>query len=140
VRVVHIETVGQPTRSSPLRAALEARELTLSVDEPPEGALHKLAGVEANGAFVVDAEGRLLGVVTDTCLHAAINASRRDLAGAVRRDFHAVEPDTVIGDFLHLAGRHVVPITVVDQGRLAGVVPRAAILSALSNARELADA
>jgi hypothetical protein len=34
-----------------------------------------------------------------------------------------------------------VPITVVDgRGRLAGVVPRAAILSALSNVRELADA
>ena len=38
---------------------------------------------------------------------------------------------------MHLAGRQVVPVTVVDErGRLAGVVPRAAILSTLSNIKE----
>jgi glycine betaine/proline transport system ATP-binding protein len=79
--------------------------------------------------------------VTDTSLLTAINAGRRDLATAVTRDYHVVEPDAIIGDVMHLAGRQVVPITVVDaQGRLAGVVPRAAILSTLSTAREVSHA
>jgi glycine betaine/proline transport system ATP-binding protein len=120
-----------------LRPAL----LTFSVEEPPDVALLKLADHEANGAFVIGADDRLLGVVTDTCLLEAINAGRRDLATAVSHDYHVVEPDAIIGEVMHLAGRQVVPITVVDaRGRLAGVVPRAAILSALSTAREASHA
>jgi glycine betaine/proline transport system ATP-binding protein len=120
-----------------LRPAL----LTFLVDERPDVALRKLADHEANGAFVIGADDRLLGVVTDTCLLTAINAGRRDLAAAVTHDYHVVEPDAIIGEVMHLAGRQVVPITVVDaQGRLAGVVPRAAILSTLSTVREASHA
>jgi len=120
-----------------LRPAL----LTLGVEEPPDVALRKLADNEANGAFVISADDRLLGVVSDTNLLVAINAEQPDLSAAVSDDYHVVEPDAIIGDFMHLAGRQIVPITVVDsQGRLAGVVPRAAILSALSNVRETTHA
>ncbi|KAA1428683.1 quaternary amine ABC transporter ATP-binding protein [Nocardioides antri] len=120
-----------------LRPAL----LSLDVEELPEVALRKLADNEANGAFVIDGDGRLVGVVSDTDLHSAVNARRRDLSAVVTSDYHPVEPDAVVGDFMHHAGRHLVPITVVDpDGRLAGVVPRAAILSALSSAREAAHA
>ena len=120
-----------------LRPAL----LTFLVEEPPEVALRKLADNEANGAFVIDAEGRLLGTVTDANLVVAINAGQPDLSAAVTDDYHVVEPDAIVGEFMHLAGRQVVPVTVVDdRGRLAGVVPRAAILSALSHVREVAHA
>jgi glycine betaine/proline transport system ATP-binding protein len=120
-----------------LRPAL----LTLGVGETPTTALRKLADNEANGAFVLGTGDRLLGVVTDTNLSAAISRGQNDLDGIVTDDYHAVRPDSVIGDFLHLAGRQVVPVTVVDaDGRLAGVVPRAAILSSLSSVREGSDA
>lgn len=115
--------------------------LSFSVNEDPAVALRRLGDNEANGAFVIGADGRLLGVVTDTNLLEAINSRQLDLAAAVTSDYHVVEPDAVIGDFMHLAGRQVVPVTVCDsQGRLAGVVPRAAILSTLSNIREVAHA
>ena len=82
-----------------------------------------------------DADERLLGVVTDAALLAAANRGDRDLSGAVSQDFHRVEPTALIGDFMHRAGRQVVPVTVVDErGRLSGVVPRATILSSLSTA------
>jgi glycine betaine/proline transport system ATP-binding protein len=120
-----------------LRPAL----LTLKVGETPASALRRLADNEANGAFVVGADDRLLGVVTDTNLSAAISRGQSDLDAIVTDDYHAVRPDSIIGDFLHLAGRQVVPVTVVDaEGRLAGVVPRAAILSSLSSVREGSDA
>jgi len=111
--------------------------LTFAVGENPATALTRLADNEANGAFVVDADDRLLGVVTDTNLSGAIARGRSDLADVVTKDYHAVQPDSIIGDFMHLAGRQVVPVTVVDaDGRLTGVVPRAAILSTLSSVRE----
>lgn len=120
-----------------LRPAL----LTLSVRESPDTALRKLADNEASGAFVVDVDDCLLGVVSDTNLLVAINAGQRDLVSAVTADYHVVEPEAIVGDFMHLAGRQVVPVTVVDgRGQLAGVVPRAAILSALSNVQEFTHA
>ncbi len=115
--------------------------LTMSVHESPDVALRRLADNEANGAFVVDADDRLLGVVSDTDLLVAINAAKSDLSAVVSQNYDGVALDAVVCDFMHLAGRRLVPITVVDsQGRLAGVVPRAAILSALSHVREASHA
>jgi len=114
--------------------------LTFAVDDEPAAALTRLADNEANGAFVLGPDGQLLGIVTDTDLLGAVNRGL-DLTAVLSKDFHAVTPDAVIGDFMHLAGRQVVPITVVDgAGRLVGVVPRAAILSSLSSVREVAHA
>lgn len=120
-----------------LRPAL----LTFSVEEPPDVALRKLADNEANGAFVIGTDDRLLGIVTDANLLWAINAGQPNLSAAVTDDYHGVGPDAIVGEFIHLAGRQVVPVTVVDdQGRLVGVVPRAALLSALSHVREASHA
>ena len=56
-----------------------------------------------------------------------------DLARAVGPRVHAITTaDRPVVDFLHLLGRHPVPVSVVDDGRLLGVVPRAAVLDALS--------
>ena len=133
------EFVADVDRARVLTAADLVRPalITFKVEEDPASALTRLADNEANGAFVLKDEARLLGVVTDTNLHDAINRGQKDLAGCVTQDYHAVRPDAVIGDFMHLAGRQVVPVTVVDdEGNLAGVVPRAAILSTLSSVPE----
>jgi glycine betaine/proline transport system ATP-binding protein len=90
---------------------------------------------------VIGDDERLLGVVTDARLVEAANRRDLGLAGAIGHEYHSVSPDTLVGDFMHLAGRQVVPVTVVDrEGRLSGVVPRATILSALSHVREVSHA
>ena len=115
--------------------------LTLARDDAPADALRRLGDVEANGAFVVDGDQRLLGIVTDARLVEAVHRGDTDLAPSLGQEHHAVEPDAVVGEFMHLAGRQVVPVTVVDaDGRLVGVVPRATILSSLSHARPAAAA
>ncbi|MBD3927437.1 betaine/proline/choline family ABC transporter ATP-binding protein [Nocardioides cavernae] len=110
-------------------------KLVFAVDERPDAGLRRLGDNEAQGAYVVGQDERLLGVVTDAALLAAVNRGDTDLSAAVSQDFHTVEPTAHIGDFMHRAGRQVVPVTVVDgRGRLSGVVPRATILSSLSTA------
>ncbi len=116
-----------------LRPAL----LTFPVSLSPQTALDRLADNEANGAYVLGEDDRLLGVVTDTSLSGGITAGRNDLHRLLSHDYDVVALTDVVGDFMHLAGRRVVPVTVVDDdGKLAGVVPRAAILSTLSTVRE----
>jgi glycine betaine/proline transport system ATP-binding protein len=125
------------TASDLLRPAL----LTFSVREDPNEALRRLGDHESTGAYVIGDDERLLGVVTDARLVEAANRRDLGLAGAIGDEYHSVSPDTLVGDFMHLAGRQVVPVTVVDrEGRLSGVVPRATILSALSHVREVSHA
>jgi glycine betaine/proline transport system ATP-binding protein len=137
------EFVADVDRARVLTAADLVRPplLTCRVQDRPEDVLRLLGNNEANGAFVLDEAGRLVGVVTDSDLGRAVARHHADLAGVVTQDYQRVEPDDLLADIMHLAGRHVVPLTVVDaDGRLAGVVPRAAILSVLSNAREVSRA
>jgi glycine betaine/proline transport system ATP-binding protein len=138
------EFVSDVDRARVLTAADLVRPalLTFGASEVPSSALVKLGENEANGAFVLDDDQKLLGVVTDTALSNAVTRGDADLRGLARADLYdTVKPDDVIGDFMHLAGRRVVPVTVVDgEGRLLGVVPRATILSTLSTRKETVNA
>ena len=137
------EFVADVDRARVLTAGDLARPALLSchVGTRPEEALRLLGNNEANGCFVLDDHQRLLGVVTDHELSRAQARDELDLAKVVSQDYQRVEPDALLGDIMHLAGRHVVPLTVVDADeRLVGVVPRAAILSALSTVRETSRA
>jgi len=136
------EFVSDVDRARVLTAGdlLRPARLTLSVSQSPVEALRRLGDNEATGAFVLAEDDRLLGVVTDSSLLASTNRRDSDLSQAVTQQLHRVDRDDLVGTFMHLAGRQVVPVTVVDtHGHLAGVVPRAAILTSLSNVQESAS-
>ena len=129
------EFVSDVDRARVLSAGDLVRPPRLVLDEETSraDALTKLGENEVTGAFVTDAEDRLLGVVTAD--RVADLSSAESLREALGEPFEQVGPDDVVGDFMQLAGRQVVPVTVLDDdGRIVGVVPRAAILSALSTA------
>ncbi|MER5214895.1 betaine/proline/choline family ABC transporter ATP-binding protein [Streptomyces sp. NPDC002838] len=120
------------TASAVMRPAL----LTAHVGEAPAEVLERLANAEAIGVFIVDGDGLLLGVARDQDLADALRDGEPDLTGRVGDAYHSVRPDRPLADFLHLAGQGIVPVAVVDTaGRLLGVAPKAAILSALAQPR-----
>ncbi|WP_328530949.1 betaine/proline/choline family ABC transporter ATP-binding protein [Nocardioides sp. NBC_00368] len=129
------EFVSDVDRARVLSAGDLVRPPRLVLDEETTraDALTRLGENEVTGAFVTDAEDRLLGVVTAD--RVADLSSGESLREALGEPYEQVGPDDVVGDFMQLAGRQVVPVTVLDDdGRIVGVVPRAAILSALSTA------
>ncbi|OIJ27146.1 quaternary amine ABC transporter ATP-binding protein [Nocardioides luteus] len=129
------EFVADVDRARVLSAGDLVRPPRLVLDEETSraDALTRLGENEVTGAFVTDAEDRLLGVVTAD--RVADLSSGESLREALGEPYEQVGPDDVVGDFMQLAGRQVVPVTVLDDdGRIVGVVPRAAILSALSTA------
>jgi glycine betaine/proline transport system ATP-binding protein len=107
--------------------------LTARPDEKPVDVLQRLEYSEMNGLFVIDETGRLHGVARDDLLADAARRGDPDVRGCLTHDFTTVAADVPIVEFCHLAGRHIVPIAVVDaERRLLGVVPRAAILSSMA--------
>ncbi len=124
------------TRVLTAEDVLTEPRVVVRLDERPGDVLRRLADAEANGAYVVDGDRRLLGVVEDGWLaHAAsVGAERIDRSG-LSGGYATTGPDRPLIDIVGRLGRHVVPLAVVDEhDRLLGVVPRAAVLASLSAA------
>jgi glycine betaine/proline transport system ATP-binding protein len=120
------------TAESVMRAPL----VTACVDESPADVLRRLENAEALAVYVLDQENRVLGVAHDHRLAEAVRANRTDLDGLLGGEFETVPDSTVLNDLFELVGRHAVPLGVVDDNRrLVGVIPRAALLSALAERR-----
>lgn len=129
------EFVSDVDRSRVLTAADVIREarITVTLDERPADVLVRLGRAEATGAYVVDDDHRILGVVRDDWLgHAAGRGATGIDRSALVEEYRTTEPDRPLIDLLHQVGRNPVPLAVVDDGRLTGVVPRGAVLAALS--------
>jgi glycine betaine/proline transport system ATP-binding protein len=107
--------------------------VVVRLDERPADVLRRLGAAEANGAYVVDQDRRILGVVRDDWLAQAASTGRDTIGReALVEEFATAESDSPLIDLVGRLGRHVVPLAVVDgQARLLGVVPRAAVLAAL---------
>ncbi len=135
--------VADVDRSRVLTAGslLHPPRLTARMDERPDDVLERLEDAEMNGMFVLDDLGRVLGVARDGLLAKAVHNNDDDLRNCLVADYETVPVDLPLIEFCHLAGRHSVPVAAVDeQGRLLGVVPRAAILSSLASPRKVAHA
>ncbi len=80
-------------------------------------------------AFVVDADGRLKGIVT---MEQAITAARNGLTKAeeaAQQGFPFTSPDTPVEQCLHMVADGNVPVAVLDkEQRLLGVVTRPALI------------
>jgi glycine betaine/proline transport system ATP-binding protein len=134
--------VADVDRSRVLTAGDVAREprVTARLGEAGDALLRRLGAAEANAAYVLDDRGHILGVVRDDALAAGLRSGRTALArDDVEAAYRTTSADRALIDLVHLVGKDAVPLAVVDEdGRLIGVVPKAAVLEALV-ARETRD-
>ncbi|WP_138758906.1 quaternary amine ABC transporter ATP-binding protein [Modestobacter altitudinis] len=113
---------------------LREPRLTARLGDAPGDVLRALGTVEANGVYVLDDGRRIAGIARDHLLARAVQEGRGALGPTeLVGDFATIAADRPVVEFVHLLGRHPVPLGVVDDdGRLLGVVPRATVLDALS--------
>ncbi len=115
---------------------LREPRMVVRLGDPPGEVLRALGAAESNGVYVLDADQRIAGIARDDLLARALSEGRTALGPReLVADYSTVPADRAVVGFVHLVGRHPVPLGVVDDdGRLLGVVPRAAVLDALSAA------
>jgi glycine betaine/proline transport system ATP-binding protein len=126
-------------RSRVLTAATIMQQplVTATERDDPEEVLRRLSNVEGLGAYVLNDDGGIVGVVRADLLAAAVGRQRTTLGQLATNEYKAVDADTPLSDICSLVGRHSVPLAVTDtDGRLVGVVPRATLLSALATPRK----
>ena len=121
--------------------AMRHARRTFRPHDSPRAVLDWLDEQEFNGVYVLDGEGRILGVARDDRLAAGLREGAQVVGDVMIDDYASAQPDTFLSDLAGMAAHHTVPIAVVDDsGRLLGVVPRARLLAALSSTEGDVDA
>jgi glycine betaine/proline transport system ATP-binding protein len=80
---------------------------------------------------VVDPNRRLIGAALDDDVIAAVRSGSGKLDDILHYDDLTVSPDTPLVDLLIPAAESRLPLAVVEDGRLVGVIPRVTLLAAL---------
>lgn len=111
---------------------MEEPPVLVGSDQSLEVAIEGMRVNRVTVAFVVDADGRLKGIVT---MERAIVAARNGLTRAeeaAQQGFPFTSPDTPVEQCLHLVAEGNVPVAVLDEEqRLQGVVTRLALIHAM---------
>lgn len=96
----------------------------------PEAAMRSMEKSRTSSAFVIDSNRRLQGIVTIDDVVELKKKKRKDLSSIILDDVYTTSDNTAVSDLLGTAIITRVPIAVIDdEGRLKGVVDRAAIIT-----------
>ena len=125
-------------RSMNVRDYMSDELITLDADTDILHAAHTLITNQISGAPVVDAEGRLQGILTERdVLAAAVQAYYHGTRGGLVRKYMVKDPQTVGPDdsLMDVArlfiDRRFHRYPVVEDGRLIGVISRSDLMQAL---------
>jgi glycine betaine/proline transport system ATP-binding protein len=98
----------------------------------PRVAIEAMVKQGLSSVFVVGKDNKLKGIVTMDDAVEAVKKEIKSVTGLLRKDFQVASLDETLDDLLPKAVSGKYPIAVLDeQGRLDGVIPRVAVLSAL---------
>ncbi|WP_168121206.1 glycine betaine/L-proline ABC transporter ATP-binding protein [Paenibacillus sp. HB172176] len=107
------------------------RAETITMDRGPRVALQLMKERGISNLYVVDKARKLIGVVTAEDSAAAIK-SGQSLEEIIVRDVQTVAPDVLVTDLFETISNAKIPVAVIDNGRLLGIIIRGAVLAALS--------
>ncbi len=118
-------TAGSVMRKTPVMATHK---------DGPHQAVRSMQQNDHSSVFVVDQDRRLVGLVRIDDAVKEANKKGRSLDPILKRNIETVSLSTSLREMIPLASETSLPIPVVkEDGTLAGIVTRAALLSALSS-------
>ncbi|MEQ4302054.1 glycine betaine/L-proline ABC transporter ATP-binding protein [Plantactinospora sp. B6F1] len=123
------------TRILTASSVMEKPLSVVDVHAGPRVAARTLRETQTSVVYVTGRGRRFLGTVTEDQVDRAVREDRQDLGGIVSTaNVRSVADDTPIADLFTTCAESSHPVAVVDaDGRLAGVIPRITLLSALGS-------
>jgi len=109
------------------------RPETVNIDNHgPRIALDRMREVGLSGVYVVDSQRNLKGYVTADHAAEALKNEVRSLDGILTNDIPRVDKDTPMHDIFNIIHDSPIPVAVVEDGKLFGIIVRGAVIAALS--------
>ncbi|SES69684.1 glycine betaine/proline transport system ATP-binding protein [Oceanobacillus limi] len=103
----------------------------------PRVALERMREEGLSSILVVDAKRNLKGYVTADDASEAKKKDVRDLHEILRTDITKVEKDTAMHDIFTIINGSPIPVAVVENERLVGIIVRGAVIAALAGDSEV---
>ncbi|MFC0003775.1 glycine betaine/L-proline ABC transporter ATP-binding protein [Micromonospora siamensis] len=121
------------TRILTASSVMEKPHSVVDVNAGPRVAAHALRQTQTSVVYVTGSQKRFLGTVTEDEVGRALRAGRPNLDGYVTTgQVRTVHADTAVADLFAEVAESTHPVAVLDdRDRLAGVIPRITLLSAL---------
>jgi len=137
---IYVQDFTQDVNRLRVLTAQNAMYPPITVVEPrggPRVAIEAMMKQGLSSVYVVGEDRRLLGIVT---MEDAAEAAKKDittLEHCITRDIPTAKPQETLDDLLPKATSGMFPIAVInDDGKLLGVLPRVAVLTALIGENE----
>ncbi|MYL51159.1 glycine betaine/L-proline ABC transporter ATP-binding protein ProV [Halobacillus litoralis] len=98
----------------------------------PRTALERMRKEGLSSIYVTDAKRNLHGYVTADDVSNAVKQDSDNLKGILRTDVPKVEPQTPMQEIFDIIHDAPVPVAVIEEGKLRGIIVRGAVLAALA--------
>ncbi|MFV8830309.1 quaternary amine ABC transporter ATP-binding protein [Alkalihalobacterium sp. APHAB7] len=98
----------------------------------PRVALQRMKEAGISSIFVTKRNKELLGIVHADQVSKLVKENNNSLEGIVEKNVPQVTSTTALNDLMDIASTSPVPIAVVDDNKLKGIIVRGAVLAALS--------
>lgn len=103
-----------------------------STKHGPRVALQTMRKAEISSIYVVNRNRELQGIVTANAARAAVDAGITDISEVIDKDVPTIGLDYPLNDIYQLIYDSPIPIAVVEDKVLKGIIIRGAVLAALS--------
>lgn len=114
------------------------RPETINIDKHgPRVALERMKEEGISSIYVTDSKRNLKGYVTADDASVAFKAEVKSLLGILKTDAPTVTKDTLMNAIFEISHNSPVPIPVVEDGKLLGIIVRGAVISALAGQSEV---
>lgn len=114
------------------------RPETINIDKHgPRVALERMRDVGLSSIYVTDSKRNLKGYVTADDASNARKKEIRDLKEILRTDVPTVPRDKPMQEIFEIIHNTPVPVAVVDEGKLVGIIIRGSVLAALAGEGEV---
>lgn len=114
------------------------RPETVNIDKHgPRVALERMQKEGISTIYVTDSNRNLKGYVTADDAVTALRGEVTSLASILRTDGPSVTKDTLMNAIFDISHDSPVPITVVEDGKLLGIIVRGAVIAALAGSGEV---
>jgi len=103
----------------------------------PRVALERMREEGLSSIYVTNSKRQLVGYVTADDVLKARQAELTDLSTIIQTNVPTVEKETPMHEIFSIIHDSVVPVAVIENGKLVGVIVRGAVIAALANDREV---
>ena len=120
------------TRVLTAASVMERPKVVMQIGSGPRMASRAMRDAQVSGAYVVDRNRVLRGVIGDSDTVNAIKSGAETLTDLVNNDIFTVNINTPLAEIFAPSAESSLPVPVTDDdGRLLGVIPRVTLLEAM---------